>query len=129
MWSGRGGVWLLGGRFSGCLGGGGWGGGCGGVWGGWWGVWEMGGVRQEMVFSDADWGYGFTGMAVALLGRLNPVGVVVAALFFGLLRACFFALEIEAGVPSVIGMAMQGLGIILILGFAQPRVMAQVWRA
>ncbi|PYS89445.1 MAG: ABC transporter permease [Acidobacteria bacterium] len=31
-------------------------------------------------------GYGFTGIAVALLGRNHPVGVVFAALFFGALK-------------------------------------------
>src|SRR5438132_1443409 len=32
---------------------------------------EICGVRHELVFSDADTGSGFTGIAVALLGRLN----------------------------------------------------------
>jgi simple sugar transport system permease protein len=81
---------------------------------------EISGVRHELVFSDADSGYGFTGIAVALLGRLNPVGVIAAALFFGLLRACFFVLEIEAQVPSVMGLALQGLVIILMLVLTQP---------
>ena len=48
------------------------------------------------------------------------VGVVAAALFFGLLRACFFALEIEARVPSVTGMALQGLVILVMLVLTQP---------
>jgi general nucleoside transport system permease protein len=81
---------------------------------------EISGVRHELVFSDAESGYGFTGIAVALLGRLNPVGVILAALFFGLLRACFFALQIEAQVPSVTGLALQGLVIILMLVLTQP---------
>jgi ABC-type uncharacterized transport system permease subunit len=34
-------------------------------------------------FSD---NYGFTGIAVALLGRNHPVGVVIAALLFGVLQ-------------------------------------------
>jgi simple sugar transport system permease protein len=89
---------------------------------------EISGVRHELVFSDVDSGYGFTGIAVALLGRLNPVGVIAAALFFGLLRACFFALEIEARVPSVTGLALQGLVIILMLVLTQPAVMAKLRR-
>jgi ABC-type uncharacterized transport system permease subunit len=83
------------------------------------GALEISGVRHELVFSDADSGYGFTGIAVALLGRLNPLGVIAAALFFGLLRACFFALEIEARVPSVTGLALQGLVIVLMLVVTQ----------
>jgi len=81
---------------------------------------EVAGVRHELVFSDADSGYGFTGIAVALLGRLNPLGVIAAALFFGLLRACFFALEIEARVPSITGVAIQGVVIVLMLVLTQP---------
>ena len=38
-------------------------------------------------------GIGFTGIAVALLGRLSPLGVVFSALFFGLLSTAFKALE------------------------------------
>jgi simple sugar transport system permease protein len=87
---------------------------------------EISGVRHELVFSDADSGYGFTGIAVALLGRLNPMGVIAAALFFGLLRACFFALEIEARVPSVTGLALQGLVIILMLVLTQPTMMRRI---
>ena len=87
---------------------------------------EISGVRHELVFSDADSGYGFTGIAVALLGRLNPAGVIAAALFFGLLRACFFALQIEARVPSVRGLALQGLVIILMLVLTQPTMMRTI---
>jgi len=65
---------------------------------------------------------------VALLGRLNPMGVIAAALFFGLLRACFFAMEIEARVPSVTGLALQGLVIILMLVLTQPRMMRRMLR-
>jgi simple sugar transport system permease protein len=89
---------------------------------------EISGVRHELVFSDADSGYGFTGIAVALLGRLNPMGVIAAALFFGLLRACFFALEIEARVPSVTGLALQGLVIILMLVLTQPGMVGKMRR-
>ena len=85
-------------------------------------------TQCELVFSDADSGYGFTGIAVALLGRLNPLGVVLAALFFALLRACFVVLEIEVRVPSVTGMALQGLVIVLMLVLTQPTMMAKLRR-
>ena len=36
-------------------------------------------------------GYGFTGIAVALLGRNHPAGVLVAAILFGaLIRSSYF---------------------------------------
>jgi len=63
-------------------------------------------------------------------GRFILVASVLtfAALFFGLLRACFFALEIEAGVPSVTGMALQGLVIVLMLVLTQTTMMARLPR-
>jgi len=41
------------------------------------------GTATTTVFSD---NYGFTGIAVALLGRNHPFGVVVAALLFAVLQ-------------------------------------------
>lgn len=76
---------------------------------------EVSGVRHELALSDAASGFGFTGIAVALLGRLSAVGVVAAAIFFGVLRQCFFVLEAELGVSSVTGQALGGLIILLML--------------
>jgi simple sugar transport system permease protein len=47
-------------------------------------------------------GYGFTAIAVALLGRLHPAGVILAALFFGALDAGASAMQRSAGVSSVL---------------------------
>ncbi len=43
---------------------------------------------------------GFDSIAVALLGRTNPLGIVVAAVIFGGMRAGGPAMQIEAGVPA-----------------------------
>jgi ABC-type uncharacterized transport system permease subunit len=43
-------------------------------------------------------GYGYDAIAVALLGHLAPVGVLVAALFFGLLRAGSVQLAADTGI-------------------------------
>ena len=43
---------------------------------------------------------GFDSIAVALLGRSSPVGVVFAALLFGALRAGAPLMQIEAGIPA-----------------------------
>jgi simple sugar transport system permease protein len=40
--------------------------------------------------------YGYTGIAVALLGRLHPVGIIIAALFFAILDQGAASLEISA---------------------------------
>jgi simple sugar transport system permease protein len=51
------------------------------------GINEVLGYRYRYYDSfSAGVGYGFTGIAVALLGRNHPVGVLLAALFFGALQ-------------------------------------------
>ena len=42
---------------------------------------------------------GFDSIAVALLGRSNPIGIVFAALLFGALRAGAGLMQINAGIP------------------------------
>ena len=42
---------------------------------------------------------GFDSIAVALLGRSNPIGIVFAALLFGALRAGAGLMQIQAGIP------------------------------
>ena len=43
---------------------------------------------------------GFDSIAVALLGRTSPIGIVLAALLFGALRTGSAAMQIQAGVPA-----------------------------
>ena len=47
-------------------------------------------------------GYGYTGIAVALLARLDPLGVVASGLLFGALEAGASGMQRDAGVPSVV---------------------------
>ena len=42
---------------------------------------------------------GFDSIAVALLGRSNPLGIVAASLLFGAMRAGAGLMQIQAGVP------------------------------
>ena len=43
---------------------------------------------------------GFDSIAVALLGRTSPIGIVLAALLFGALNTGASAMQIQAGVPA-----------------------------
>ena len=43
---------------------------------------------------------GFDAIAVALLGRTSPIGIVLAALLFGAMRSGAAAMQIQAGVPK-----------------------------
>src|SRR5438094_550704 len=53
-------------------------------------------------------GIGFTGIAIALLGRNNPVGVGVAALLWGFLERGSSQLEIEGYDKEILGV-IQGV--------------------
>jgi simple sugar transport system permease protein len=63
-------------------------------------------------------GIGFMGIAVALLGRNNPVGVVLAALLFGLLS--FGGLIINAYVPKELVDILQAIVIIFVIASSKP---------
>ena len=77
---------------------------------------QMSGVPPYLLLPDtASSGFGFTGIAVALLGRLSPMGVVLSALFFGWLQTAFSALETELRVPFLTLQATQGAILIAIL--------------
>jgi simple sugar transport system permease protein len=66
-------------------------------------------------------GYGFDGIVVALLGRNSPVGVLMAALFFGALRSGGSTMELFARIPRDLIDILQALIIFFIavdLGFS-----------
>jgi ABC-type uncharacterized transport system permease subunit len=71
-------------------------------------------------------GAGFLGIAVALVGRNHPLGVVIAALFFATLSQG--GLAINAMVPKQIVEVLQGL-VILAVAASVPEVRALVRRA
>lgn len=66
-------------------------------------------------------GYGYTAIAVALLARLHPLGLIASALFFGALEAGAAALQRSAGIPSVTVYVVEAL-IIVALVLADQRV-------
>ncbi|MCL4257134.1 MAG: ABC transporter permease [Anaerolineales bacterium] len=70
-------------------------------------------------------GYGFDSIALALIGRSHPVGVVLAALLFGTLRNGALQMQIAANVPVDIISVMQAL----ILAFiAAPAIIRTIYR-
>jgi len=67
-------------------------------------------------------GIGFTGIAVALLARLSPLGVILSAIFFGLLTTTFRALERSPlDVHSATAQAVQGALVIAVLVITSTR--------
>ncbi len=59
--------------------------------------------------------YGFDGIAVALIGQLHPVGVVLSALFFGALNVGSNSMELMTNVPSSIADIIQAIIIFFVV--------------
>ena len=76
------------------------------------GVNELLGVQHRLILNFSA-GYGFTGIAVALMGRNHPVGIVLASLLFGILYQGGAELAFE--IPTItreMVVALQGLVIL-----------------
>ncbi|MBE7549675.1 MAG: ABC transporter permease [Anaerolineales bacterium] len=61
-------------------------------------------------------GYGFSGILVALLGRLHPVGVLFAAIFFSALSIGANTMHTLTGLPATLADAIQALVVLFVLG-------------
>jgi simple sugar transport system permease protein len=85
-----------------------------GMLGGIAGATEVMGVHYRLIEGFSE-GFGFDAIAVALIGGLNPVGVVPAALFVGFLRSGAGFMQRSAGVPSAIIFVIQGLAILFVI--------------
>jgi simple sugar transport system permease protein len=81
---------------------------------------EVSGVTYAL-FQNLSPGYGFTGIAVALLGGLHPAGVIVAGILFGALQAGAGAMQREAAVPAVAVYVVEAVVIIVALLATAPR--------
>lgn len=59
-------------------------------------------------------GFGFTGIAVAVLGNNNPFGIIMTALLFGALDAGSLKMSYVAGISANMVMVIQGLVILFV---------------
>jgi simple sugar transport system permease protein len=67
------------------------------------------------LFQNLSPGYGFTGIAVALLARLDPIATILTGLLFAALEAGASAMQREAGVPAVAVYIVEATIIIAVL--------------
>jgi len=74
---------------------------------------------------DVDAGFGFDAITVALLGRASPVGIVLAGLLFGALRAGSVEMLAETGTPDDVVRVMQAL---IVLFIAAPALIRAIFR-
>jgi simple sugar transport system permease protein len=78
------------------------------------GVGEVGGVHFQ-VMSDISPGYGYSGIVVAMLARLNPLGVVPAAIFLAAVMTGAEAMSRATGVPAFLSDVIQGTALLAML--------------
>lgn len=80
---------------------------------------------QYSVFPGFASGYGFDAIALALLGRTHPGGVVLAALLFGILRSGATGMQAATSVPVDIIVVIQAL---IIVFMAAPTLVKEIFR-
>ncbi len=83
------------------------------------------GLEPYRAFSNFAGDTGFDAIALALLGRSNPIGVLFAGLLFGGLRAGGIQMQGAAGIPIDLVLVLQALIIVFI---AAPELVKAVYR-
>jgi simple sugar transport system permease protein len=75
---------------------------------------EVTGVTYAL-YENLSPGYGFSAIAVAILARNNPLGVLPTALLFAALETGALGMQRDAGVPSVVATAIEAVVILAAL--------------
>ena len=75
---------------------------------------EILGVQYRLLAGFSP-GWGFDSIAVALVGQLHPVGLLVSALFFGALRTGANSMQTAVGLPVVVVYVIQGLTVLFMM--------------
>lgn len=83
------------------------------------------GLEPYRAISNFAGNIGFDAIALALLGRSNPIGVLVAGLLFGALKAGGREMQGAAGIPIDLVLVLQALIIVMI---AAPDLVRAIYR-
>jgi simple sugar transport system permease protein len=75
---------------------------------------ETSGVTYAL-YENLSPGYGYSAIAIALLARLDLLGVVLSGVFFAGLESGALAMQRDAGVPSVVVYLVEAVLILLVL--------------
>lgn len=78
------------------------------------GVGEVCGIQYHLLM-DISPGYGYSGIVIAMLGNLHPVGVFFSALFFSIIIVGAQTMSRVTGVPTYIADVIQGMALIIML--------------
>ena len=76
---------------------------------------EIAGIHFHLIDAISP-GYGYTGIIIATLGALNPVGVALAAVFIGLIDTGAQTVSRALGVPIYLGDVLQATLLLVTLG-------------
>ncbi len=75
---------------------------------------EVGGLHFQVMATISP-GYGYTGIVIAMLARLNPLGVLPAALFFAVIITGADSMSRATGVPVFLADVIQGTALVTML--------------
>ncbi|HYC50195.1 MAG TPA: ABC transporter permease [Gemmatimonadaceae bacterium] len=92
---------------------------------------EITGVTYAL-YENLSPGFGFSAIAVAILARLHPLWIPLSALLFAILEAGALGMQRDAGVPSVVALALEGLVILAVVaasGIRSPGLWSGVARS
>jgi len=72
---------------------------------------------QYRLLMDISPGYGYSGIVIAMLGNLHPVGVLFSSLFFSVIIVGAQTMSRMTGVPTYIAEVIQGMSLMVMLIF------------
>jgi simple sugar transport system permease protein len=80
------------------------------------GVGELCGIQRRLIM-DISPGYGYSGIVIAMLGNLHPIGVLFSSLFFSVIIVGAQTMSRMTGVPIYIAEVIQGMALMVMLIF------------
>jgi simple sugar transport system permease protein len=80
------------------------------------GVGELCALQYRLIM-DISPGYGYSGIVIAMLGNLHPVGVLFSSLFFSVIIVGAQTMSRMTGVPAYIAEVIQGMALMVMLVF------------
>ncbi len=80
------------------------------------GVGELCAIQYRLIM-DISPGYGYSGIVIAMLGNLHPVGVFFSSLFFSVVIVGAQTMSRMTGVPTYIAEVIQGMALMVMLVF------------
>jgi simple sugar transport system permease protein len=89
---------------------------------------EVAGVTYSL-YENLSPGYGYTAIAVALVGVLNPAMTALSGILFGALEAGAASMQRDAGVPSVLASVVEASIIVLLISVTEIRRAGPVLRS